>query len=91
MFTQFIFAKCLYILVAPLLLQKTPFYSSLRTCLLGLSPQKIHQIKHKSQLIGSVFFFSRQYQTPYLGKKLMSHENHTIISSLTVATSKYSS
>ena len=56
MFTQFVFAKCLYILVAPLLLQNTPFYSSLRTCLLGLSPQKIHQIKHKSQLTGSVFF-----------------------------------
>ena len=59
MFTQFVFAKCLYILVAPLLLQNTPFYSCLRACLLGLSSQKIHQIKHKSQLIGSAFSFSR--------------------------------
>ena len=69
MFTQFVFAKCLYILVAPLLFQNIPYNSCLRACLLGLNPQNIHQIKHKSQLIGSAFSFSQQYQTPYLEKK----------------------
>ena len=60
-FSFFLFAKPLIYPGSPLYLFGADSQSYLRSCLLGLSPQQVYQIKHNSHLLGCVFYFTECY------------------------------
>lgn len=60
-FSFFLFAKPLIYPGSPPYLFGADSQSYLRSCLLGLSPQQVYQIKHNSHLLGCAFYFGEHY------------------------------